>query len=59
MTSQNYSMLRVIEETSKAVRSGPVELRRAVEVAESRNRQDQVGATAERKSSRRSSSSAT
>jgi hypothetical protein len=33
-----HSMLRVIEETSKAVRSGPYELRRAVEVAESRRK---------------------
>lgn len=31
---KHYSMLRVIQETSKAVRSGPVELRRAAEVAE-------------------------
>jgi hypothetical protein len=38
--SHRHSMLRVIEETSKAVRTGPIELRRAVEVAESRRRDE-------------------
>jgi hypothetical protein len=36
MKNKQHSMLQTIEETSKAVRSGPVGLRRAVEVEESR-----------------------
>lgn len=39
--ANGVSMLEVIEQTSKSVRNGPIELRRAVEVAEAKRREAQ------------------